>query len=128
MLTFSFPVTVYIEDTDALGVVYYANYLKFAERARSEWFASLGVSHKKLIENYQTQVVVADVTIKYHKSAVLEDRLEVTVSLISLLSVSMVLEQFITRGQDRLATLTVRLGFVDTKGKKKYSKGFYKHP
>jgi acyl-CoA thioester hydrolase len=114
---FTFPVTVYIEDTDALGHVFYARYLHFAERARSEWLKSLGISHQTLITNHQTMIVVAQAFIKYHKPAVLEDQLTVDVSLISLSKASMVVEQRIFKKLQLLTTLTIKLACICHEGK-----------
>ncbi len=78
---FSHQVRVYYEDTDAGGVVFYANYLRFMERARTEWLRSHGFVHERLAENEQIVVVVKRVNIHYRKPAVLDDLLTITSSI-----------------------------------------------
>ena len=75
---FSFPVRVYYEDTDAAGVVYYANYLKFMERARTEWLRSLGHSQREIADQYGFVFAVSEASVKYRKPARLDDDLLVT--------------------------------------------------
>ena len=77
MKTFTFKLKVYYEDTDAGGVVYYANYLKFMERARSDALKSLGFTNKLLIEENGTYIIVKSCNINYIKPALLEDDLEI---------------------------------------------------
>ena len=79
MNTFCWPVRVYYEDTDSGGVVYYANYLRFMERARSEWLRSLGIGQSQLIEQDGLIFVVRHVELSYHKPARFDDALQVTV-------------------------------------------------
>ncbi len=79
--TFTFPVRVYYEDTDAGGVVYYANYLKFLERARTEWLRAAGVEQPTLLRNYNVIFVVRSVAIEYLRPAQFNDALTVTVRL-----------------------------------------------
>lgn len=79
---FSWPVRVYWEDTDAGGIVFYANYLKFFERSRTEWLRSKGINQHSLREATGGMFVVGDAQIRYLKSAKLDDQLEVTTSLI----------------------------------------------
>ena len=74
---FIFKLKVYYEDTDSGGVVYYANYLKFLERARSELIYSFGLSNKKLLKEYDTLIIVKSCNIQYKKPAKLEDELEI---------------------------------------------------
>ncbi len=78
---FRWPVRVYYEDTDAAGVVYYANYLKFMERARTEWLAALGFELAALEREHGIAFVVHHADIRYHQPARLGDRLEVTVTM-----------------------------------------------
>ena len=78
---FGWPVRVYWEDTDAGGIVFYANYLKFFERARTEWLRSLGIGQQALREATGGIFVVTDATLKYHRPARLDDALTVTARL-----------------------------------------------
>ncbi|MEA5098462.1 MAG: tol-pal system-associated acyl-CoA thioesterase [Burkholderiaceae bacterium] len=79
--SFSWPVRVYFEDTDSGGVVYYANYLKFFERARSEWLRAIDVSQQDLIDRHKIMFVVAGATVDYLAPARLDDDLKITVSV-----------------------------------------------
>lgn len=95
---FSWPVRVYYEDTDLGGVVYYANYLRFLERARSEWLRHLGVSQTRLLEEARLLFAITRVAIDYLKPARFEDELVVTVELARLRRASMEFRQAIHRG------------------------------
>ena len=79
VLEFRWPQRVYYEDTDTGGVVYYANYLKFFERARSEWLRSAGIAQQVLTEQERVMFVVKNATIDYHLPAKLDDQLEISV-------------------------------------------------
>ena len=79
--TFTHPIRVYWEDTDAGGIVFYANYLKFFERARTEWLRALGIEQRNLKETSGGMFVVAETTVKYLRSARLDDQLQVTARL-----------------------------------------------
>lgn len=94
---FTWPVRVYYEDTDAGGVVYYANYLRFMERARTEWLRTLGIEQDDLREREGLLFVVRSVSIEYLRSARLDDVLEVTVELAALGRASLVVRQEIFR-------------------------------
>ena len=72
---------VYWEDTDAGGIVYYANYLKFFERARTEWLRSLGIEQQQMRERDGTQFIVSETSLRYHRPARLDDLLDVTVAV-----------------------------------------------
>jgi acyl-CoA thioester hydrolase len=76
---FSWPVRVYYEDTDAGGIVFYANYLKFFERARTEWLRSAGIHQQQMTQNYQCMFVVKATAVEYHAPARLDDELKLTV-------------------------------------------------
>jgi acyl-CoA thioester hydrolase len=110
---FTFPVRVYWEDTDAGGVVYYANYLKFLERARSEWLRALGVDQVRLMRDERLQFVVVEANVRYHRPAKFDDQLEVSVSLDSLRGASIAMGQEIRRGAELLVSATVRAACVD---------------
>ena len=81
---FNWPVRVYYEDTDAGGIVFYANYLKFFERARTEWLRSLGVQQQALLDADNTAFVVKNVTLDYHAAARLDDQLTIQTSIARL--------------------------------------------
>jgi acyl-CoA thioester hydrolase len=95
---FSWPVRVYYEDTDLGGVVYYANYLKYLERARSEWLRHLGVSQTRLLDSERVLFAITEVAVRYLKPARFEDSLAVTVQLARLRRASMSFNQAIHRG------------------------------
>lgn len=94
---FSWPVRVYYEDTDAGGVVYYANYLRFLERARTEWLRSLGFEQAKLLRDFGVIFVVKRVAIEYLQPARFDDALTVTVQLSSMKHASLDLSQSVLR-------------------------------
>ena len=116
MGSFSFPVRVYWEDTDAGGVVYYASYLKFLERARSEWLRALGIDQVKLQRDERLQFVVVEANIRYHRPARFDDELVVSVALEALRGASLALAQDVRRGQDAgelLISATIRAACID---------------
>jgi len=104
---------VYWEDTDAGGIVYYANYLKFFERARTEWLRSLGLEQQRLRERDGTMFIVSQTALQYHRPARLDDLLEVTVGVRHAARASLQLDQQALRGAELLAEGTVRLACVD---------------
>jgi acyl-CoA thioester hydrolase len=106
-------IRVYWEDTDAGGVVYYANYLKFFERARTEWLRALGVEQQALRESAGAIFVVADAQVKYLAPAKLDDMLVVTVKVVEIGRASMLLEQQAWRGGALLVDGRFRIGCVD---------------
>jgi acyl-CoA thioester hydrolase len=108
-----FLVRVYWEDTDAGGVVFYANYLKFFERARTEWLRALGIEQRALQETAGSIFVVADVALRYLAPAKLDDLLTVTVKVLEVGKASIALEQQAWRGDVLLAQGTVRVGCVN---------------
>jgi acyl-CoA thioester hydrolase len=110
---FRHTLRVYWEDTDAGGVVFFANYLKFFERARTEWLRSLGHGQQQLRNETGTVFVVADTSVRYLEPARLDDLLEITVRIVETGRVSMTLEQQARRGGTLLAHSTVRIGCVD---------------
>ena len=110
---FTLPVRVYYEDTDAGGVVYYANYLKFCERARTEWLRTLGVSQQALIDEQGLAFVVRSVQADYLASARLDDALEVVTRVAMLRRASLLFEQQVMRGQELLFTTRVLLASID---------------
>jgi len=108
---------VYYEDTDAGGVVYYANYLKFIERARTEALATLGFNNKKIKEDFGSLIVVKSCNIEYKISAYLEDELSIRSFVKSITKTSFFMSQFISRGEDLIAEAKVHLVFVNIDGK-----------
>ena len=114
---FSCDLRVYIEDTDAGGIVYYVNYLKFMERARTEFMRSLGFG-KDYIFNHDLMFVVRDVTLQYHQPARLDDALTATAGIGKLGGASMVFSQAVKRGEELLVTGDVTVACVDRAGVK----------
>jgi acyl-CoA thioester hydrolase len=110
---FTWPVRVYYEDTDLGGVVYYANYLKFLERARTEWLRALGFEQSARARDHGVVFVVSSLAIDYHKPAAFNDELAVTVELQRLGAGQIILMQTIARDGQALATARVRLGCVN---------------
>ncbi len=110
---FRHTLRVYWEDTDAGGVVFYANYLKFFERARTEWLRHLGVGQQALREATGAIFVVTETQLRYHAPARLDDSLDVTVALRQRGSASMRLAQQAWRGSTLLAEGDIRIGCVD---------------
>ena len=110
---------VYYEDTDSGGVVYYANYLKFLERARTEALYSIGYSNKKVKDDFESLIIVKSCNIEYKKSAYLEDELTIRSFVKSISKTSFSMNQIITRGDDKIVDAYIQLVFVDTKGKPK---------
>ena len=108
---------VYYEDTDSGGVVYYANYLKFFERARTEALYSIGYSNKKLKNDFKSLIIVKACNIEYKKSAYLEDELTIRSFVKSITKTSFFFNQIITREDDTIVEAQVHLVFVDEKGK-----------
>ncbi len=114
---FSHKVRVYIEDTDAGGIVYYVNYLKFMERARTEFMRSLGYD-KNYIFNADLMFVVRDLQVSYKLPARLDDELEATAMLMQLRGAGMVFHQNVRRGDELLARAEVTIACVDRVGVK----------
>ena len=116
--SFVFPIRIYWEDTDAGGIVFYANYLKFFERARTEWLRSLGIQQQSLKEESGGMFVVSETQIKYFSPARLDDLLEVTARTAEAGRASLVLAQqaWLTVNGERklLAEGTIRIGWVDS--------------
>jgi len=108
---------VYYEDTDSGGVVYYANYLKFLERARTEALNSIGYSNKKVKDDFKSLIIVKTCNIEYKKPSYLEDELSVRSFVKSISKTSFFMNQIITRGDDTIVEAQVHLVFVDSKGK-----------
>ena len=114
---FFYKLKVYYEDTDSGGVVYYANYLKFLERARTEALFSIGYSNKIIQNEFNSLIIVKSCNIEYKKSAHLEDELTVRSFVKSITKTSFFMNQIITRGDEIIVEAQVHLVFVDKKGK-----------
>ena len=110
-------VKVYYEDTDAGGIVYYANYLKFLERARTEALVTLGFNNKKIKDDFGAQIIVKSCNIEYKNSAHLEDELTIRSFVKSITKTSFFMNQFIKRGEDLIVEAKVHLVFVNKEGK-----------
>ena len=108
---------VYYEDTDSGGVVYYANYLKFLERARTEALYSIGYSNKKIKDSFDSLIIVKSCNIEYKKPAYLENDLTVRSFVKSITKTSFFMNQIVTRDDDIIAEAKVHLVFVNTNGK-----------
>lgn len=110
--TFTWPVRVYWEDTDAGGVVYYANYLKFLERARTEWLSHLGLEQDRLASEAGVVFVVRRVEADYLRPARFNDRITVVCELARLERASLTMAQRVERGGDILLTALIRVACV----------------
>ena len=115
---FRWPVRVYFEDTDTGGIVFYANYLKFFERARTEWLRAAGIGQQALAEKARRMFVVKSTTVDYHAPARLDDRLEITVVVEKLgrASVNFHQEAWLADAEPPrlLCSGSIRVGCVDT--------------
>ena len=108
---------VYYEDTDAGGIVYYANYLKFLERARTEALVTLGFNNKKIKEKFESLIIVKSCNIDYKIPAYLEDELIIRSFVKSVTKTSFFMNQIITKGDDTIVESQIHLVFVNEKGK-----------
>tara|TARA_Y100001970_G_C13838414_1_gene653222 strand:- start:153 stop:566 length:414 start_codon:yes stop_codon:yes gene_type:complete len=115
--SFNHKIKVYYEDTDAGGVVYYANYLKFLERARSEAIVDIGLSNQKIKKNFGLLIIVKSCNIEFKKSAYLEDLLKIKSSIISFSKTSLSMDQIIFKEDDIIVNARVHLVFINEKGK-----------
>ena len=110
---FEHLVRIYWEDTDAGGIVFYANYLKFFERARTEWLRHLGVEQQALRQATGGMFVVSETQVKYHRPAQLDDLLRVTARMGEAGRASLVIEQQTWRDTTLLCEGSIRIGWVD---------------
>jgi acyl-CoA thioester hydrolase len=110
---FTWPVRVYYEDTDAGGIVFYANYLKFFERARTEWLRAAGVGQQELLEREGAVFVVKSASLDYHAPARLDDQLQLTLTIEKLGRASVQFVQQAWRGEQLLTSASVKVGCVD---------------
>ncbi len=112
-----FPLSVYWEDTDAGGIVYYANYLKFTERARTDMLRGLGINQQAMMQLEGANFVVRACEIEYLKPAKMEDELEIVTSVTDLRGASLRMAQNIYRDTDLLVETKVRVACLDRDGK-----------
>jgi acyl-CoA thioester hydrolase len=112
-IVYRHPVRVYWEDTDAGGVVFYANYLKFFERARTEWLRSLGYAQEAMRREQGVMFVVTRTAVRYVQPARLDDVLDITVAVRSLGQATLVLAQQALREGTLVAEGEIRIGCVD---------------
>ena len=112
-----FPCRVYYEDTDAAGVVYYANYLKYAERARSELLRDLGTDNSALLRRHGVMFMVKEFAATYHEPARLDDALQIRTRISRIGGASFSAEQRVEREGRLLVGMRVRLACVDARGR-----------
>lgn len=112
-----FALTVYFEDTDTAGVVYYANYLKFMERARSDMLRAAGIDQREVLEDGRGAYYVAEVSIRYVRPAKLGDDLVVASTVEQVRAASVVIQQRVIRGSELLTDACVTAAFLDAKGR-----------
>ncbi len=114
---FNWPVRIYWEDTDAGGIVFYANYLKFFERARTEWLRSLGIEQRRLKDELHGMFVVAKTSVRYVAPARLDDELIVTARAESVGNASLIINQQALLKSEQASVLlcvgTIKIGWVD---------------
>ena len=113
MSEFAWPVRVYYEDTDAGGVVYYANYLKFMERARTEWLRAAGVEQDRLRAELGVLFVIVGVELRYHKPARFNEQLTVTVEPVEQGRSRFTVRQEVRRGDELLVSGTITAACID---------------
>ena len=114
MNNFNWNVRVYYEDTDAGGIVFYANYLKFFERARTEWLRATGIHQQEMTQAHQVMFVVKASTVEYHAPARLDDELRITAVVEKLGRASLVFAQEAWCGERLLASGKIKVGCVGT--------------
>ena len=115
--SFIHDVKVYYEDTDAGGVVYYANYLKYLERARTEALSTIGLSNIKIKNDFGTLIIVKSCNIEYKKSAYLEDNLQIKSFINSTSKTSFIMNQSIFKYKDLIVEAQIHLVFINEKSK-----------
>ena len=115
--TFNHNIKVYYEDTDAGGVVYYANYLKYLERARTEALVKIGLSNRKIKDDFEVLIIVKSCNVDYKKSAYLEDILNIKSHITSITKTSFVMKQLIIKNKIIIVEAKVHLVFVNEKVK-----------
>ena len=116
---FYYKIKVYYEDTDAGGIVYYANYLKYLERARTEALSTIGLSNLQIKDKFGAFIIVKTCNINYKKSAYLEDELSIRSFVKSITKTSFFMNQIITKAEETIVEAQVHLVFVSKEGKPK---------
>ena len=114
---FKHEIKIYYEDTDSGGVVYYANYLKYLERARTEALSSIGLSNTKIKNDFGTLIIVKSCNIEYKKSAHLEDNLQIKSFINSISKTSFIMNQSIFKNKDPIVEAQIHLVFINEKSK-----------
>ena len=114
---FIYKFRIYYEDIDSGGVVYYANYLKYLERARSEAIYSFGLTNTKLRKDYGTLIIVKSCNIEYKKPARFEDELEIISSVLTKTKTSFTMKQIIKKHEELISEADVQLVTVNKEGK-----------
>ena len=114
---FKYKFKIYYEDTDSGGIVYYANYLKYLERARSEAIYSLGLTNTNLQKDHDTLIIVKSCNIDYKKPAKFEDELEIISSVLTKTKTSFTMKQIIKKHEELISEATVQLVTVNKEGK-----------
>ena len=114
---FFYKLKVYYEDTDAGEVVYYANYLKFLERARTEALFSIGFSNKKILDKFNSLIIVKSCNIEYKKSAHLEEELSIRSFVKSITKTSFFMNQIISKDNDTIVEAQIHLVFINKEWK-----------
>jgi acyl-CoA thioester hydrolase len=112
--SYSHTYSVYWEDTDAGGVVYYANYLKFLERCRTEWLRVMGIDQSRLLAERRLQFVVVNIEVDFLRPAVLHDEILVTAELERLAGATIHFKQTIMRGDEQLIDASTRVACLDS--------------
>ena len=114
---FFHKIKIYYEDTDSGGVVYYANYLKFLERARTEALFSIGFSNTEILDQFSSLIIVKSCSIEYKNPAHLEDELTIRSFVKSITKTSFFMNQIITKGEETIVEAQVHLVFINNEGK-----------
>lgn len=112
-----YPIRIYYEDTDVSGLVYNANYLRYAERARTEYMRLLGTEHSKVLEETGVAFTVRHATLDFQKPARLDDVVTVRTRMIDHSRVAMVVNQTVMRGDTVLCDMVLKLACIDTRGR-----------
>ena len=115
--SFKYEIKIYYEDTDAGGVVYYANYLKFLERARSEAIYEMGFSNTELKKEFGVLIIVKSCKIDYKKPAIFEDKLSIISTFKKITKTSFIMEQNINRDKELIASADIHLVSVNLDGR-----------
>ncbi len=111
------PFRVYYEDTDASGIVYYANYLKFIERARTDMMRLIGITHSEMVQDSGLAFAVRHCHIDYHMPARLDDEIEVVTRVLDVRGASLDAEQNVRRGTDNLVSTNLQIACIDSGGR-----------